>query len=87
MANNDFHTLVGYVHISGKSKSTGQPYDGYMLHMTIPGAGDDFVGDEAVTVFVPVSDFDTNSYKIGDKLDVRFDQRGRIKNITPVWGV
>lgn len=79
------YKLIGYKHISGKSKKTGEPYDGYVLHVTIKSTDHGFIGEECLSPYADRPLVETAAgfpYQIGDPLDIRFDARGRVTGVT-----
>lgn len=82
----EYYKLVGYKHIAGTSKKNGKPYDGYSLHvLSKPAYSVDFVGEETWSLFVDRAMVENDygfAYQIGDLLDIRYDNRGRVVGVT-----
>lgn len=82
-----YYKLIGYKHIAGTSKKTGNPYDGYVLHVTIKSTDPGFVGEECLSPYVDREMVETAigfAYQIGDPLDIRFDSRGHVTGVAYV---
>lgn len=72
--------LVGYKHLKGKSKKTGEPYDLYMLCTTEISRDEKFQGVETEKSFVS-SDRINCELKVGMDIDILYDKNGYVKDV------
>ena len=79
--------VIGYRRMTGTSKKSQQPYSGYLVFYIEPltgRSGDSFDGDSADSAFISDVLLDGVSPYVGASLDLSYDKRGYLREVTLV---